>query len=388
MIKTRELFVNDRQAIAITSMTRVDKKIYLGLTGGANILAVYDILNDTLEVKENIFPWITDRGYCTKIHNAMGQLPDGSIIMGEGNHFTWDGLPVTVNYFNNELPESMLARKQAQGFPDVKYTDFCLKNLENWNRSQSDSGGRIVRYYPDLERCEIIGFLPNFLYIQSMVIDKKRERGFGHTIPDNHFFMVDFKQNKIYAFGRISDYAHHNMVISPDGVCFGGWLDKADNSLKLFRFDPARGVPEYLNKVILADIGRKVAGNQGIDEWIVTSSGRIFMGTVADSLLFEFHYKEERFELIGKLAEGGRVTSLSEDDNGIIWITADYPHMRILRFDPCKKESAITDLGRVNETYERCYFHTGCWHDGKLYLGETDGFVPSLHIITLDSIQA
>lgn len=383
-MNVKELYVEDRLAIAITSMTRIDNKLYLGLTSGPNVLAVYDIDTGKISVKENIFPWIGERGYCTKVHNSMGMLSDGSIIMGEGNHFTWDGIPVTANYFNKELPESMLKRKQLQGFPKVKYSDFCLENLKDWDRTKSDPGGKIVRYYPDSGETEIVGELPQFLYSQSMIVDSKRDCAFGHTIPDNNFFYIDFNSDEIKNFGHISDYAHHNMVITPDGVCYGGWIDRADGSLKLLKFDPEKQRLEYLDKTILCDPGSKVAGNQGIDEWIVTINGRIFMGTVANSLLFEFHWREERFELIGQLAQGGRVTSMDEDEDGQIWIGADYPHMHLVRFDPAKK--SIEDFGRVNSSYQRCYFHASCYYDGKLYLGETDGFVPSLHIIDVKSL--
>jgi hypothetical protein len=383
-MNVKELYVEDSLAIAITSMARIGRKIYLGLTSGPNVLAVYDIDSEKISVKKNIFPWVEERGYCTKVHNSMGVLSDGSIVMGEGNHFTWDGIPVTTNYFYKELPESMLVRKQAQGYPEAKYTDFCLKSLEGWNRTKSDVGGKIVRYFPESGKVEIVGLLPQYLYSQSMVVDSKRDCGFGHTIPDNNFFYMDFKTGKLKNFGHISDYAHHNMVITPDGICYGGWNDRADGSLKLLKFDPEKQCLEYLNKIILKDIGSKVAGNQGIDEWIVTKDNRIFMGAVANSLLFEFHWEEEEFLLLAQLAKGGRVTSMNEDENGAIWMGADYPHMRLVKYDP--KNNTIEDFGQVNSTYPRCYFHASCYYDGKLYLGETDGFVPSLHIIDLKSL--
>jgi hypothetical protein len=386
-MKTRELFVPDRHAIAITSMTRIGDKIYLGLTAAANALAVYDIAQDELRMEPELFPWVKGRGYCSKIHNAMGALADGSILLGEGNHFTWDGIPVTVNYFNRELPESMLARKRAQGWPDVRYTDFCRENLEGWDRTRTDPGGKILRYNPATQSASLVGHLPPFLYAQSMVVDAARGVAFGHTLPDNHFFFVDVQAGSVRDFGHISDYAHHNMVVTPAGICYGGWIDRADGSLKLLRFDPRLQRLEYLNTTILREVGAKVAGNQGIDSWLVTRSGRIYMGTVAKSMLCEFHPETEEFELVAELSRGGRVTSMDEDDAGVIWIGADYPHMRLIRFDPSETGKArLTDCGPVNSTYARCYFHASCCFDGRLYLGETDGFSPSLHIVDLTSI--
>ncbi|MDD3926931.1 MAG: hypothetical protein PHT33_09765 [bacterium] len=384
VMESCELYVNDRYAIAITSMARIGRKIYLGLTGGPNALAVYDIDREEITVADKIFPWVADRGYCTKIHNAMGILNDGSLLLGEGNHFTWDGLPVTVNYFNRELPERMLARKRAQGFAEVKYTDYCLESLDGWNRTVNDPGGRVLRYRPERGTVETTFLLPQYLYVQSMIVDGNRNRAFGHTIPDNRFFFLDLDSGALRDYGRISDYAHHNMTITPDGVCYGGWLDKAHDNLKLLRFDPDRGKLEHLKKVILPDIGLRIAGNQGIDQWIATHDGRIYMGT-CDGRLFRFYYLEEEFEPIASMGYGGRITSMDEDVSGYIWIGAGYPHMRLFGFDP--DDESITDYGRINNTYERCYFHASCCFEDRLYLGETDGFSPSLHIINLKSLR-
>ncbi len=385
-MKTEEIFVPERYAIAITSMTRIGNKIYLGLTGGANTLAAYDLDNETITVLPPVFPWIKERGYCTKIHNAMGILSDGSIVCGEGNHFTWDGIPVTVPYFEKELPESMLARKWKQGFPDVKYTDFCLENLNGWNRRISDPGAKIVRYFPQDNHSEVIAKLPELFYVQSMIVDSKRDRGFGHTLPDNHFFYIDFSSCEVTDFGHISDFAHHNMVITPDGICYGGWLDKANNMLKLLKFDPDRQRLEYLDKQILPDIGPKIAGNQGIDQWIVTRSSRIFMGTVDRGMLFEFDPVKESFRLIKTLSPNcGRTVTMDEDEHGTIWIGTGYPHMRLVQFEP-DTETCI-DHGVVNARYERCYFHASCIAGNHLFLGETDGFVPSLHIVNLRELR-
>lgn len=377
----KEIYVKNKLAIAITSMVKVEKTIYLGLTAGQNCLATYDIESGKITMQPAVFPWIKDRGYCTKIHNALGALSDGTLLLGEGNHFTWDGIPVTTQYFDKELPESMLGRKWAQGFPNVKYNDYCLENLNNWNRLRDNPGGKIVHFDPKTKTSKVVASLPSYLYAQSMIVDPLRNRAFGHTIPDNHFFYFNLTNGQLQDYGRISDYAFHNLVVAPNGLCYGAWLDKATNSAKLFRFNPETETMHYLEKIILDDIGPKVAGNQGIDQWIVTRDGDIFVGTVAEASLLKFDWQNETFStVIPKLAEA-RVTSLDEDENGIIWIGAGYPHMQLIRFDPVK--NSITNYGKINGTHQRCYFHGACYANGKLYLGETDGFSPSLHIVGL-----
>lgn len=163
-MKVTEKYVPDRLAIAITSMARIGEKIYLGLTGGPHLLAIYDIVSEEIVMASEICPWIGKRGYYGKFHNAMGALSDGSLLLGECSHLTWDGLPVTANYLRTELPERMLARKRTQGFPDVKYTDFCLAGLDHWNRREMDPGGRILRYFPERDLAEVVCSLPPLLY--------------------------------------------------------------------------------------------------------------------------------------------------------------------------------------------------------------------------------
>lgn len=379
-----ELHVSDRLAIAITSMARVGEKLYLGLTGGPRLLAIYDIPSGQITMGAEICPWIGERGYCGKFHNAMGALPDGSLLLGECSHLTWDGLPVTANYFRTELPERMLARKRAQGFPDIQYTDFCLPDLRGWNRREMDPGGNILRYDPAQDRAEVFCSLPPLLYAQSLLVEPQGRHAFGHTIPDNHFYHIDMATGELTDHGRISDYAFHHMVVAPDGICYAAWLDKADGSMKLLRFDPKERRLEHLDRIILRDPGSKIAGNQGIDSWLVARDGTMYMGTVANSLLFRFDPETLKFTVLGQLAEGGRVTSMDEDEDGILWISAGYPHTRLIRFDPALAgPAAMTDCGPINPRHERCYVHASCLYQGKLYLGETDGFSPSLHIVDL-----
>lgn len=385
LLKSKEIYVNDRQAIAVTSMARAGSRIYLGLTAGAQALAAYDIDTGAIEALPPVFPWVEKRNYCTKIHNALGVLADGSLLIGEGNHFTWDGLPVTSRYLDRELPESMLGRKRSQGFPEVAYTDFCLKNLSGWNRRRDAPGGKIVRFDPATGQSEVVASLPPYLYVQSMVVDPVRNRAFGHTIPDNHFFYLNLDTGELQDHGRISDYSFHNLAIAPNGICYGAWIEKGSPALKLLRFDPQSETLSHLEKVILPDIGPKVAGNQGLDQWLVTRDGTMYVGTAGQAALLRFDWERERFITVSSRLTEARVTSLDEDENGMIWMGAGYPHMQLLCFNPVT--GAVSNYGRVNETLPRCYFHCACYFKGKLYLGETDGFSPSIHILDLQSIS-
>ena len=383
-----EFYVKDRRAIAITSIAKSENTIYLGLTGGSHSLARFDTSTQEITLCTEVFPWLREKRYCTKIHNSMGTLADGSILIGEGNHFTWDGLPVYSNYLKSELPELMLKRKHEQGYTDVTYSDFCLNSLNKWNRESDDPGGKIVRYYPSTDSIEIVADMPKYLYSQSMIVDAKLGLAYVNTIPDNHFLVVDIEKKSIRDLGRISEYAHHNMVIAPNGLCYGGWMDYYNHTLKLLKYDPHEQRLRHLDTIILKDVGAKIAGNQGIDQWVVTRDGEIYTGMVANSLLFRFYWEEENFELIGQAEKSGRMATIDEDGDGIIWLGAGYPNMHLVRFDKkVQKRDNLIDCGIVNDNNIRCYFHASCYHQGKLYLGETDGFTPSLHVIDLKNMK-
>jgi len=61
--------------------------------------------------------------------------------------------------------------------------------------------------------------------------------------------------------------------------------------------------------------------------------------------------------------------------------------MHLIRFDrKATGKERMIDLGPVNDKNYRCYFHASAYCDNKLYLGETDGFTPSVYIIDLKSI--
>ena len=104
-MKVKEFYVQDRRAIAVTSMVGMGDTIYLGLTGGSYSLAKFHIPTETMSLCCETFPHLAQKQYCTKIHNSMGKLDDRYIVIGEGNHFSWDGLPVYSAYLKAELPE-------------------------------------------------------------------------------------------------------------------------------------------------------------------------------------------------------------------------------------------------------------------------------------------
>ncbi len=386
-MKVREIYVKDRRAIAVTSMARIGDIIYCGLTGGSHTLAALDTRDDSLSLCCETFPWVRNKSYCTKIHNSLCLYRDGTLLAGECSHLTWDGLPVYNQYLKAELPETMLRRKREQGYPDIAFSDFALDRLDDWDRTRDDPGGKIVRYDPKTDTVSVVADMPPYLYSQSMIADPVREKAYINTIPDNHFLVVDCRTGTVRDHGRISEYGHHNMCMAPNGRIYAGWMDYYNRSLKLLRYDPDEERLCHTDRLILRDVGNKIAGNQGIDQWITTRKGEIYFGCVSNSLIFRFDWANESFELLGQATQNGRVATMNEDEDGIIWIGAGYPDMHLVRFDPSVTgRDRFVDYGAVSSGKYRCYFHASALANRTLYLGETDGFTPSVHIIDLASL--
>ena len=123
-------------------------------------------------------------------------------------------------------------------------------------------------------------------------------------------------------------------------------------------------------------------------EWYKTIPWQVGFNYVTSTAVNSIEmWQSETFDLIGQAGTGGRVSTMDEDDNGIIWLGAGHPTMHLVRFDKnATGKDRFIDYGEVNSANYRCYFHASYCYKNKLYLGETDGFTPSLHVIDLEDL--
>ena len=369
------IFKDDAQAIATTAITRQGNLIYCGLTGGPVSLAVFDISKKKFIKGINVFPWANDTPQIVlrKIHNALGNLNDGRIVLGEGILYTWDGIPFNLNADHNT--EHVEVRRKQSGMPPLNMEMMGPSDMPNFDLRWLP-GGQILIYDPITNKTEKIAQLKNSHYVQSMIVDPVNNKAYGHTIGDCHFFEVDINKKTIEDHGRISTWAFHNMIVK-NGIVYGAWIDMdMKNKLRVLRFDPAKGFLERLEAVYLDDPGERVQGNRGIDQWLVHSSGAIFVGTAGTGMLYQFDEKKLKLQEIGRIGKGGRITSLEEDEQGRVLFTGGFPKMSVGRYDP--KSQKITDFGPITNKYEKIYFHGATYLNKTLYLAETDSGVASL----------
>lgn len=369
------IFKDDMQATAITAITRQENLIYCGLTGGPVCLAVFDILQKKFIKGINVFPWANDTKQVVsrKIHNALGKLNDGRIVLGEGILYSWDGIPFKLIEDHNT--EHIQQRRKQCGMPPLDLKLIGPTDMESFDLRWLP-GGQILTYNPKTNKTEKITQLKNSHYVQSMIVDPENNKAYGHTIGDCHFFEVDINKKSIEDHGRISTWAFHNLVVK-NGIVYGAWIDfDIKNKLRILRFDPKKGYLERLEAVYLDDPGERVQGNRGIDQWLVHSNGNIYVGTAGTGILYQFDEKKLKLKEIGRIGIGGRITSLEEDEKGRVLFTGGFPKMSVGRYDP--KTEKITDFGPITNKYEKIYFHGATYLNKTLYLAETDSGVASL----------
>ena len=89
----------DDQSIAITSLVLRKDTLWCGLTAGARCLVPFDLKAKKFGEAVNVFPWVEKRPQVvlSKIHNSLGMLGDGRLVIGEGILYTWDGVPYEVH---------------------------------------------------------------------------------------------------------------------------------------------------------------------------------------------------------------------------------------------------------------------------------------------------
>ncbi len=374
-------FTEDDQAIAITSVVLRGRTLWCGLTGGRHCLVPFDVDTGGFGQAVDIFPWADDTPQMVlrKIHNALNLLDDGRLAIGEGILFGWDGIPFEMGRLtDNDL---MAKRRAAAGAPPLSPQRVAPTDLASFDMRWM-AGGRLLTYAPETGESDVIGKVARFNYVQSMIVNPVTHQGFGHTLGDCHFFVADFNARSVEDHGKISNFAFHNLCIAPDGVLWGAWTDRDQRGkLRVLRYDPAKGYLERLPQAFLDDPGPRVQGNVGIDAWLVHSSGAMYFGIAGTGVLYRFDPETFAVQEIGLIGEGGRVTTLDEDDRGRIIYTAGFPLMHVGRYDP--SSGRIEDFGPVSDRYERIYFHGSAYVDDRLYLADTDSGIATLWEVAL-----
>lgn len=351
-----------KNAIAITSvLLGKDDNIYVGLTGMNNVLVRINTRDDSVEELGEIFPKRENMvPIYDKIHNSLVEGPDGEIYIGQGLNIDWNGSPYDCDL-------------AAYG------------------------GGHLYKYDIDTGKLEDYGIQVPFNSIHGMTIDKKRRIIYGYTIPDNHFFIHYLDDHRVVDKGKISYYASHNLVCGKDGTVYGGYFGNvswsggavADENKKhfsfngtyLYKYHPDNDKFIRTTELVVYGDEYDIFANKGIDGWVCASDGTIYGGTAVGSMIFKVDEKTGKVTVMGKPILTPRVSGMKEGSDGIIYITAGFPNMHLITYNP--KTEKFTDHGSVNPERELCYFHgIAVMNNGTVYVGETDSNIPEMYKLT------
>ncbi len=306
-----------------------DKKnhlLYIGLTAFDRDI-VYRFHPDTAEFESLRFHDVSDDPLHVKIHRGL--TPDG-----EGGY-----------YFG------------TAGLLDLD------------ERNDAIGGG--VYHYQDGTFVKLGVPVPHD-YIQSIAVDKERERVYGVTFPVVSFFDFDMKTAKTQ-FQMYTGSAFHSPGIDDDGYVWGTYQGR--NGHCLYRYHADEGNPHFFHTPI-PNLGPdhlfNYPLNGPIDSFVNTGDGFLYFGTTLGDL-YRLQPDTGQMELLGKPTKQMRMAALRIGPGGhLLGSYGAYNETGLFVYD--RSLGKFHDLGKIRDDRHSCFMiHDIAWDGGeRVFVGETD----------------
>lgn len=275
------------------------------------------------------------------------------------------------------------------------------------------AGGAVYAWHPQRELVQSLGIpVP-----RNTVHGLYGGDGFavGYSLPDNHFFALDYASGEMCDFGRLSAYCCHSFACQGQravgvyrrsvGEQRGDLVVSADHAAFLFIYDHAQRQLQRTD-LLISELETNIRFNSGIDCMVSTEFGVI--GGRVNGTLFKLDIDQQCIEELGYAVEptdpplngaqvrqfGGsqcrrirgceRITAMTMLDDHRLVGTAGFPQMHLFVMDVRTGERQ--DLGPVNTQAPMCYFHDLVVvrdDDGKraVVLAETDSEHADLYVV-------
>ncbi len=344
--KVTAIKVKLREARAITALLEGKSgSIYVGLTAYRNCLAAIDPKTNKVTDIGPVFPEQKNRVHILdKIHNSLVMDNEGMLYFGRGINLNWSALGGGIT-----------------GTEAVKQLTFDMGAYE---------GGRMYSYSEKTKKVTDLGLMMKQNGVHSLSIHRESKMLYGYGIPDNHFYSFNIKTGEAKDFGKISQYCSHNFGVAKNGNVYGAWMS-ANKSVHLFKYDAKKQELFRQPQLLQFHAGQDIAGNVGLDSWFADNNGELYAARV-DGVLLRINPDTDEVSVIGKPLVEPRITGMAKGPDGLIYMSAGYPVMHLVTYDP--KKNKFTDLGQPETAHPMCYYHgMTVTANGTVYMGETDG---------------
>lgn len=250
------------------------------------------------------------------------------------------------------------------------------------DRYHDAPGGAIVRFDPDAERLEVVARPIPHVYIQSILLDPKRDILYGQTYTPEHLFAYDLQSGKTTDLGLLGAGTSlaqvEQLAIDRNGTLWGtyaagrAWSNAPGPvPYRLWRYHPDDGKRTYL-KVGLPSLDGKGFVRQ--DGAHTGPDGAVYMGTL-EGLLCRIDPDSGKLDVIGKPAPGRRLTGMVNGPDGNLYGSCGRDGMaHLFRLHP--GSGNLDNLGPIFDPE----LGEGAWQvhdlavmaDGTFYAGEND----------------
>ena len=245
----------------------------------------------------------------------------------------------------------------------------------------TSAGPRVVlgQYDEDTQTGEIEdhGITVPMSAVHAMTIAPEQGMIYGQVIPDYHFWSYNINTGEMKDWGKLGPYpSTHNLQADLQGNCWGAWRTLVGPTgkakFRVLKFDYAQqklirtSTPLIFDELPAAD-----SVNWGIDSLCLARDGTVYGGDAGLGMMFKINPGTDELTYLGKPLGQSRMTGMDEGPDGRIFITAGFPVMHLVSYDP--GSGLFEDYGPVSDEYEMCYFHgIAVTDDGVVWTGETD----------------
>lgn len=260
----------------------------------------------------------------------------------------------------------------------------CLHGFPQYNKAP---GGKIFRYDPGKDKLEILAIPLPHLYLQTIVLDRKRKIVYGSTQQAVHLFRYDIRTNRAKDLGVVKSAAHRPVVDRGGNLwaTYYSYHPGGNRGVELLRYNPDEDKvccgpwPESCQLI-----------RKGIDDMTLGPDGMIYIGCTSGELLRLDPQKAE-IEYLGKPFHGKRLNVRFGPD-GRLYMASGYGQLEKGGAD--RRDSAVftydTKTGQFNshgylfdpKRKSSCVLvhDIAVTDDGTAYVAETDNLARSSYL--------